>query len=74
MGNMMSSMELKNIKLSDLFKIENFNNDKKSNSPSHHKETNSYKKDIYYITTTVIIVLTPLVVAGCIFLAIAWTK
>lgn len=74
MGNMMSSMHLKNVKLSDLFKTEIANNKTNSDSTSHHEETSSYKKDIYYITTAVIIVLTPFIVAGCIFLAVVWIK
>lgn len=74
MGNMMSSMHLKNIKLSDLFKAESASNSTNSNSTAHHEGTESFKKDIYYITTAVIIVLIPFIAAGCIFLAIVWIK
>lgn len=76
MGSMMSSMHLKNIKLSDLFKVESqkINNNSANNSTSHHEVNNSYKKDIYYITTIIIIVLTPFIVAGAIFLTIVWIR
>lgn len=76
MGNMMSSMHLKNIELSDLFKVEskNINSNSANNSTSHHEGNSSYKKDIYYITTIVIIVLTPFIVSGAIFLTIVWIK
>jgi len=79
MGNMMSSMHLKNIKLSTLFVTENQNksgmssNISTSTSTSH--DTNvSYKKRIHYITTIIIIVLLPLIIAGTVFLSIIWIK
>lgn len=74
MGNMMSSMHLSNIELSDLFISESKNMNMDNNSASHHKESSSYKKDIYYVTTIVIIVLTPFIAAGAVFLSIVWIK
>jgi hypothetical protein len=73
MGNMMSSMHLKNIKLSDLFVAEAEN--KSSISSNNSTETTiSYKKGIHYITTITIIVLLPLIIGGTVFLTIVWIK
>lgn len=73
MGNMMSSMHLKNIKLSDIFVAEDQN--KSTMSSNNSTETTiSYKKGIYYITTIIIIVLLPFIIAGTVFLTVIWIK
>lgn len=73
MGGMMSSMHLKNIKLSELFISETQN--KGSISSNNTTETTiSYKKGIHYITTIIIIVLLPFIIAGTVFLTIIWIK
>lgn len=71
MGNMMSSMNLKNAKLSDLV-----SNKKKeeTNMSMSHEPKEGYIKDIHYITTIVIVILFPFTIAGSVFLAIVWLK
>ena len=73
MGNMMSSMHLKNAKLSDLFVAEAQKQSSVSTNYSNEM-TISHTKKIYYITTITIIVLLPLIIAGTVFLTIVWIK
>jgi t-SNARE complex subunit (syntaxin) len=77
MGGMMSSMHLKNIKLSDLFIAENENKDSTSSNINSNKSNEmaiSYKKEIHYVSTIIIIVLLPFIIAGTVFLTIVWIK
>lgn len=73
MGNMMSSMHLKNINLTSLFASER---ESKSdmNMSSSHESNNSVIKGIHYVTTITIVALLPFIIAGVIFLAIIWIK
>jgi len=71
MGNMMASMHLKNIKVSDLFTIEE---PKKSSMNEHHEVKKNYIRNIHYATTITILVLIPFIVAGTAFLVIIWIK
>lgn len=71
MGNMMSSMHLKNAKLSDLI------TSKEQSSMGmnmNHETEEGYLKEIHYTTTIIIVVLLPFIVGGTVFLAIVWFK
>lgn len=69
MGNMMSSMHLKNAKLSDLVTRK-----EQTSMNMNHETKEGYLKDIHYITTIIIVVLLPFIIGGTVFLAIAWFK
>lgn len=71
MGNMMSSMHLKNAKLSDLVTSKEQTNTSK-NMNNETKE--GYLKEIHYITTIIIVVLLPFIIGGTVFLAIVWFR
>lgn len=73
MGNMMSSMHLKNAKLSDLVTSKEQTNTSKSKNMSNETKE-GYLKEIHYITTTIIVVLLPFIIGGTVFLAIVWFK
>ena len=82
MGDMMSSMHLKNIGLKDLFKSESENRKvsksvskiKENDHSSMHGESGGIMKNIHYVTTISIIILLPIIIAGAAFLAIMWIK
>ncbi|MCX8131823.1 MAG: hypothetical protein N3I35_17220 [Clostridia bacterium] len=76
MGNMMSSMHLKNITVSDLIKqqekMESVTG--QDSMAGHHSGVSSFLNSAHYLTTATIIILLPFIVAGTIFLAIIWLK
>lgn len=71
MGNMMSSMHLKNTQLSDLI---SYKEQEQSNMSMSHEPKEGYIKEIHYITTIVIVILLPFIIGGTVFLAITWIK
>ncbi|KNY28064.1 hypothetical protein [Pseudobacteroides cellulosolvens] len=79
MGNMMSSMHLGNITLSDMIKeqeqIEGLQEQNQSQSHnSHHSQSDSFLTATHYLTTATIVILLPFIIAGSVFLAIIWLK
>lgn len=76
MGNMMSSMHLKNITVNDLIRqqeqVEAATG--QDSMASHHNNGNGFLKTIHILTTASIIILLPFIVAGTVFLAIIWIK
>jgi hypothetical protein len=73
MGNMMSSMHLGNVNISDLLYQEE-RQEAATGMSSHHSEEDSELKRIHYFTTLSIIILLPFIVAGTAFLSIVWLK
>lgn len=79
MGNMMSSMHLRNVTIYDLInrqeQMEALQGQNQSqNHSSHHSESNSFLKVTHYLTTATMVILLPFIIAGAVFLAIIWLK
>jgi hypothetical protein len=75
MGNMMSSMQLKNVTLNDLLNGQQQDNmSMGSDMSSHHENGSDFMKVSNELTTGTIVVLLPFIIAGAIFLAIIWIK
>ena len=75
MGNMMISMHSRGATLADLLTQQEASETVVESSGGHQSHhSGSHLSGIHYITTTTIIVLLPLIIAGAVFLAIAWLK
>lgn len=76
MGNMMSSMHLRNITVNDLIRqqeqVETATG--QDSMASHHGEGNGFLKATHTLTTATIIILLPFIIAGTVFLTIIWIK
>ena len=72
MGNMMINMHLKNTSFIDLFKDSQMKMAASASSHSHHSNTRSLLSSVYQISTFIIIVFVPFIIAGSLFLFIAW--
>lgn len=73
MGNMMKTMHLSNITISDLIGNQRVEQST-SEMDSHHEDKSSSIYNMGIVTTSIIFLLLPLIIGGTIILAIVWIK
>jgi hypothetical protein len=77
MGNMMKQMHVSNIKIYDLLKngeMQNQSQGQTNEMGSHHQNQASVVYKLNFLSTAIIFFLLPLIIGGSIILAIVWIK